>query len=385
MEQRLNVSKWAPPPNANNAVLQRGAEQLGYSWDTIPRNVAGCWDTGYCGVGCPVDAKKSMLVTTVPAALDRDATLIYRVEVQGVTISGGQVTGIEGYAKSPNGEVRTGRKVTVRARHTILAAGAINTPGILLRSNVPDPYGRIGKRTFLHPVTISLAQFDEPIDPFYGAPQSIYSDQFNWAEGVVGPMGYKLEVIPLLPGTFAAVVGGHGIPLENAIKRHAYTQGTMAFLRDGFHDDSQGGAVELGDAGTPILDYPVTEYIQDGARRALADMMEIQFAAGAKAVKPSHAEASWYSSLEEGLRALSELSFGWGKVRLSSAHAMGGCAMGEDETLCVTDSRGRFRHLGNLSIFDGSLFPTGLGANPQMSIFGFVHKFAADLGNELAQ
>jgi hypothetical protein len=28
--------------------------------------VKGCWNLGYCGMGCPTNAKQSMLVTTLP-------------------------------------------------------------------------------------------------------------------------------------------------------------------------------------------------------------------------------------------------------------------------------------------------------------------------------
>ncbi|MBO6277093.1 MAG: GMC family oxidoreductase N-terminal domain-containing protein, partial [Pseudomonas sp.] len=59
MEQRLGVAPWLIPPNANNEVIRNGCEKLGYSWHVIPRNVRGCWNLGYCGMGCPTNAKQS--------------------------------------------------------------------------------------------------------------------------------------------------------------------------------------------------------------------------------------------------------------------------------------------------------------------------------------
>src|SRR5690606_39911754 len=59
MEQCLNISKWAMPPNANNDVLKKGCEKLGWSWAIIPRKVDGCWNLGYCGIGCPTNSKQS--------------------------------------------------------------------------------------------------------------------------------------------------------------------------------------------------------------------------------------------------------------------------------------------------------------------------------------
>ncbi len=383
MEDKLSVQKWPAPPNQNNEILKRGAQALGYTWDIIPRNVDGCWNLGYCGVGCPVDAKKSMLVTTVPAALENGSKLVYRAGVERLLLEGDRVTGVKALASTQDGHSQTGHTITVKAKHVVLAAGGIHTPGILLRSGAPDPFGRIGKRTFLHPVTVSFGQFDEKIDPYYGAPQSIYSDQFTWSGGVEGPMGYKLEVIPLLPGVYASVTKGHGESLHESMRSLSNTQGMMAFLRDGFHEESQGGTVELTDGGRPVLNYPLTDYIRNGIRRALMSMAEIQFAAGARAVRAAHAAASWQPTLSGARSTIDQLAIDPGQIGLSSAHVMGGCAMGEDEKVCVTDSNGRFRGLENLSIFDGSLFPSSLGANPQMSIFGFSRKFSQRLAKDL--
>jgi choline dehydrogenase-like flavoprotein len=76
MEARLSIARWDVAPNANNEALARGAAMLGIPTATIRRNVKGCWNLGYCGMGCPTNAKQSMLVTTPPAALDRGAILV---------------------------------------------------------------------------------------------------------------------------------------------------------------------------------------------------------------------------------------------------------------------------------------------------------------------
>ena len=48
------------------------------------------------------------------------------------------------------------------------------------------------------------------INPFYGAPQSIYSDHFQWQDGTTGKMSYKLEAPPLHPGLASTLFGGYG-------------------------------------------------------------------------------------------------------------------------------------------------------------------------------
>jgi choline dehydrogenase-like flavoprotein len=53
---------------------------------------------------------------------------------------------------------------------------------------------------------------------------------------------------------------------------------------------------------------------------------------------------------------------------------MGGCNMGDSSENSVVNSYGQHHQLENLSIFDGSVFPTSLGANPQLSIYGLVYR-----------
>jgi choline dehydrogenase-like flavoprotein len=63
---------------------------------------------------------------------------------------------------------------------------------------------------------------------------------------------------------------------------------------------------------------------------------------------------------------------------------MGGCPLGPDAGRAVADPDGRHHHLDNLYVFDGSLFPTSVGANPQLSIYGIVAKLASALAQHLA-
>jgi choline dehydrogenase-like flavoprotein len=57
--------------------------------------------------------------------------------------------------------------------------------------------------------------------------------------------------------------------------------------------------------------------------------------------------------------------------------------MGEDPGQAVTDSMGRHHQIENLSVFDGSLFPTSIGANPQLSIYGLISRLASSLATRM--
>lgn len=383
MEQRLGVAPWIMPPNANNDVIRLGCEKLDYSWHVIPRNVRGCWNLGYCGMGCPTNAKQSMLVTTIPATLEKGGELLYLARAERLIIQNGKVLGVECTAMDERCVAPTGRRITVKARHTVLAGGGINSPALLMRSKAPDPHERLGKRTFLHLVTFSAALFDQVINPFYGAPQSIYSDHFQWRDGVKGPMAYKLEVPPLQPSLTSTLLGGYGAKNAERMAKLPHTHMMLALLRDGFHPQSPGGNVELRGDNTPVLDYQVSPYAWDGVRRALHSMAEIQFAGGAKAVMPLHGDADYVKTLADASSLIDSLNLEIFRTRLGSAHVMGGCAMGEDPEHAVVDSLGRHHQLENLSIHDGSLFPTSIGANPQLSVYGLTAQLATALVDRL--
>src|SRR5690554_5021849 len=116
MEQRLGVAPWHTPTNANNDVIKRGCQALDLDWAVIPRNVRGCANLGYCGMGCPVNAKQSMLVTSIPALLDKGGELIYFARAERLQLEGDRVTGLECVAMDERCVAPTGRRIQVRAR-----------------------------------------------------------------------------------------------------------------------------------------------------------------------------------------------------------------------------------------------------------------------------
>ncbi|HEY7905185.1 MAG TPA: GMC family oxidoreductase, partial [Casimicrobiaceae bacterium] len=68
-----------------------------------------------------------------------------------------------------------------------------------------------------------------------------------------------------------------------------------------------------------------------------------------------------------------------------SAHVMGGALFGSDATTSVVDEDGRHHHLANLHVMDASLFPTSIGANPQLTIYAIVARLADRLARRLAR
>jgi choline dehydrogenase-like flavoprotein len=178
-------------------------------------------------------------------------------------------------------------------------------------------------------------------------------------------VGYKLEVPPLHPALASTLLGGTA---RNALRMAElpHTHAMLALLRDGFHPDSPAGPWNCAAMARrcSTIRSPTT---WDGLRRAFHSMAEIQFAAGAK--RSCRAQRC-QRYVKPGQAAMIDgLSLELFRTRLGSAHVMGGCAMGEDPRQGGVRQPGPPSPAGNLSIHDGSLFPTSIGANPQLSVY----------------
>jgi choline dehydrogenase-like flavoprotein len=382
-ERRLGIGPWLAPPNENNDLLRRGALKLGISAAAILRNVKGCWNLGSCGLGCPTNAKQSMLVTTLPAALDAGATLLVQTRAERLELKQDNVAALIVRPVRLDGSLASDTATRIVARHYVVAGGAINSPALLLRSGVPDPHALLGQRTLLHPVVISSAVFDQRVEGWSGAPQTIYSDHFLDEHPIDGPIGYKLEAPPVHPVIYSIVMKGYGAAQAEAFKSFAQTNALLALLRDGFHAESPGGQVKLRSDGSPLLHYPLTPYVMEGARRALLSMAEIQFAAGAREVTPGHELGGTHRRWADARTAIAALPMQPLLTRVVSAHVMGGCAMAATPQQGVVRPDGRHWQLANLSVHDGSVFPTSIGANPQLSVYGIVNRLATQLAAQL--
>ena len=156
---------------------------------------------------------------------------IHKLHVAKLLLDDGQVAGLEGMALDANAKQQTGIRVSVKARHYILAGGSINSPALLLRSQAPDPHKRLGKRTCIHPVVLSMAHMPSPTNPFYGTPQSIASDYFQWKDGAKGPIGYKLEVPPMYPGIASGIFGTFGNTLKEDMAKLPVSNAMLALMQ----------------------------------------------------------------------------------------------------------------------------------------------------------
>ncbi len=377
VEERLGIAQWPlDRVNPNNRVLWDGAEKLGLSKELLRRNVRGCEALGYCGMGCPIDAKQSMDLTYVPAALAKGARFYVNAKAVKIERHGPRVSAVQAQVRDPTTDQPNGRRVMVRPKILVLSGGAINGPELLLRSEL-DYNGRVGRRTFLHPVAASVGLFPHRIEGWSGAPQSVASHHF--AERGPGKVGFFIETVPVHPMLAATSLGGFGAQHQELMARFANASALIALTIDGFLPGEEGGTVTLRRDGRVRVDYPIRPEIWEALREASKVMARIQLAAGAEAVYSLH-EPPVVIRSEADVAKLDAAPWMPGRVALFTAHVMGGCAMGRDPERSVVDPTLRYHRLENLYVVDGSIFPTSLGVNPQETIFAIAHWAAEHIG-----
>lgn len=368
VEQRLNIQQISyDETNRNNRLLYDGCKKLGLAVETTFRNVKRCMKSGYCGMGCPVDAKQSMLITYLPDAVDKGARVVSRCRVDKLVSDGNAIKRAECSVIGDDGYNPSGKKLVIEARRFVLSAGGIGSPAILIRSGLGG--GMVGKRTWLHPVAGVLAVYNDPIEPFYGAPQSVASH----AHADRGEkMGIFYEAAPLHPMMASAVVPGFGGAHRDRMKALPNTAAHIVLGIDGFDASEAGGTVSVRASGAPLLDYPRGPRVFEAIREGLRWLVRINFAVGASECVYGDAPAPLVFKSERDVSLVDDYPVE--KQSLFSAHIMGGCAMGDDAKSAVVRSKDLRHHtIENLHVVDGSVFPTSLGVNPQLSIYGLAH------------
>jgi choline dehydrogenase-like flavoprotein len=371
VERRLGIAKVdLEDTNANNRLLYEGCKKLGWEVDTVSRNVRGCLRTGYCGMGCPVDAKQSAALTYLPDAIAKGAMLYADCRVRRIEWSGKRARTVIGEVLHPGTQEQTGRTIRVEPRIAVVSGGALNSPALLLRSGLTQ--GPVGKKTWLHPVVAMIAFYREPVEAFYGAPQSVASHHFaRRSEGA----GFFLEAAPLHPMLAGIALPGFGAGMRANAALLPNTAVSIALMVDGFGDEP-GGTVSLRPDGGPRLDYPFTPRHYECWRAGMKALARAHLASGAAEVQSLHTDPVRLRS-EADLRRLDEAPLGPNLCAVFTAHQMGGCRMGADPARSVIRPDLRHHYVENLWVADGSVFPTSLAVNPMESIYG-VASWAAE-------
>ena len=242
VQEGLGVNQDHGAPSTRDQIMEKGLRNLGWHVDEQPRNVEGCTEEycGFCTMGCRIGAKRSTLATYLQDAADGGARIVVDADVRLIDTDQGRVAGVVAGVGD--------HTLDVRARAVVLAAGALNTPALLLRSGLGG--SAAGQYLRIHPVTALWGRFEERLDPWNGMLQTRYSDEFADLDGQ--GYGFRFETAPVHPLFPAAFLGWEDGP---SFKRDVLGLGHLAvagiLLRD--HDH---GRVAIRRDGSPRMEVP---------------------------------------------------------------------------------------------------------------------------------
>jgi choline dehydrogenase-like flavoprotein len=355
------------PPHRMNwhaEVLSRGARKLGahpfappIAINSVARDGRpACIYCGWCGSGCPTEAKATAANTYLARAEAAGARVISEAFVHRVNYdpARGRVTGVE-YLDALRREHR------VHARCVVLAAHAMENPRLLFLSandafpdGLANSSGLVGRNFMSHPTWQVFGTFDEPVNAYKGMQMGHVMVQDYYASDSRRDYarGFILIAYMMTPVTFANLSGTFiGEELKDFLHDYTHTAAWWAHA-EGLPDARNAITLdpELRDArGLPAARVTYEWGDNDvrvaaAAREKAAEMMQ---ASGARKVRIG-------------------LNYG--------AHAMGSCRMGFDPKKSVVNEFCQSHDVPNLFIADTSVFVTGSGVNPTLTAMAIASR-----------
>ncbi|MEV6561592.1 FAD-dependent oxidoreductase [Nocardia sp. NPDC051756] len=377
VRRRLAVTDTRSPLSARDAVLERGAQALGWDVSALPRNVTEACDAGIecgsCGYGCRVGAKQSVTKTWLADAAAAGARLVVDANVRSIKVNNGRAEGISAITES-------GAQIEVRARAVVVAAGAVQTPALLRRSGLRNE--NIGRHLRLHPAAAVFGVFDEEVRGWEGPLQGRISRQHADLDG--NGYGVIYETGPVHPGLALGFMGWRGADAHRrTLLDFARTTPIGVITRD-----RDAGTVTVDKTGEPIVNYRLSDYDAAHLHTGIEGAASILEAAGARRIFSGHQAGVDYEPGRRGSHAdfaaaCRAAGYGPGHCAMGALHIMGSARMGGSPQLSATDPDGATWEVANIVVTDGSCFPTASGVNPMVSIEAIAYMNAKRLAARL--
>ena len=351
-----------------SARLAKAGTKLGMKWvpnarAALSRPYDGrpaCNYCANCGRGCPIGDKGSADVTFV-----RRAETTGRCEIR----TDAAVVGLESRADGTIEAIRYvagGRAERVETPILIIAAGAIETPRLLLAnrtrrfpSGIANGSGQIGRNLTETLGWVSTGLATEPLRSFEGLPADAVCWDYNAPDAIPGVVGgcrftSTVQEIGLVgPISYATrVVGGFGAALKQGMR------------------DTFGRALSVGSLGEFLPNEDTRLTLDEAQRDAYGVALpRIHSRLTAQDVARLRFMATQCRRVlrEAGVGKLVE-EFG-SYDYFASTHVGGTCRMGRSANDAVVDAYGKSHDCPNLFITDGSVMPTsGGGEGPSLTI-----------------
>jgi choline dehydrogenase-like flavoprotein len=353
VEHELGAS--VPHPNNVSETTRRfvaSAKQLGRDPKWMLKALGDCVGCGQCNVGCTFDTKQSSQASHLAWAEQKGARVLDCTDVIQILHNKGVALGVE--ALHGRGKER----VFVDARVVVVAAGAIGSSALLLRSNIRR---NVGTRLAFNAAAAVTADFPDAVDGFDADQMTAYLLHENWLlEATHNPL---MSAALTTPGWGAE----HGDQMRRT--RHLAYVGSIV------------GTQPVGRVTwSPLFGHEEVQFrmpdddmrhLEQGLREAARILLN----AGASHVTlPLHhlRRITSVQDLDDSQRWITSTK----QISLGSAHPQGGNPMSDDPAWGAVDSALCVHGFENLFVCDASVFPSSVGVNPLDTIFAVVQQAA---------
>ncbi len=360
---RQSPYPYAPAPLSPPAQrIERAAKALHLSPSRIPlsinsRNQARplCIECNTCdGFPCKLKAKNEAETSFLAQCPSNRLTIAMNTLVTHLEMMGDKVQTVHAMNK------QTKAKQSYRAPVVLVAAGALESAALLLRSNVPNGSDMLGKNLMRHcnGVVGGLFAFStNPSNVFHK--QIVISDLYEKERDQTGYAIGVIQDIYMPPKAALAHFAPKGLRWATMATR-SLIQNLLCVAEDEPQSINRVYLSQDQDAyglAKTMVDHQYTQ--QDLARKN-------QLTGLAKKV----------------LRKAGALLTVDHKID-SFSHAVGTARFGHDPNACVLDAQCKLHGLSNLYVVDGSFMPTSGGVNPSLTIAANALRVAHHIGSEV--
>ena len=304
-----------------------------------------------CPKNCKIDSFNACIL---PAIKNYKASIMTNSEVMNISLKGDSVKTIT--IKNNN------KLINLKAEMFILAAGAIHTPYILLKSRnnsfpggIANSSGQVGKNLMRHLIDLYIVKTDKKINPIGFMKEIAFNDLYNFENGRLGTVQSfgRPPDISILTDTVFNKISDYSLinkkyfkvfkPIVSELINKYFSKKVLfnsiledlPYLENSINIDKN--------FKSPIINFnlfPYEKKLINNSRRVIKNIFKD---IGVKVVKQA----------EDNKRL---------------AHVCGTCRAGDNPKVSVLDSNCRSHDIKNLYITDASFFPTSGGTNPALTI-----------------
>ena len=341
-----------------------------------------CNNCGFCGMyGCAIEAKGD------PVALLRRALRTGRCEVRPESVVTDITTDASGRRATGVRYLDSQRDVhEVRARHVVLAAGAFETPRLLLLNDIANSSDLVGRHLMYHFQTLTVGGFPEQLFGERGRSVTHAHDDFIDGDEASAAAA-RSAGLPWIRGGLVE----HGAAAGPVLEAKSYGPGVHhpASMRDSSlrrrlwvltlqaEDLAQpNNRIDLHPSVRDVWGRPAGRLTYSPHRHEL--VASAHYGPIQEAIL-READAEWAFSVTSpptghDIEALRDQGLG---LPPASYHMMGTARMGDDPTTSVVDPFGQCWNVEGLHIVDSSVFATSAGYNPTLTICALAHRTAS--------